>query len=476
MLTLDDETRRKVWDRLAEALEAYTAGVDQARVSPDLDPATVREALAGFDFERPVAPLEALDFAVESLWRWQVHTPHARYFGLFNPAPTTMSIAADAVVAAFNPQLATWSHSPFAAEVEQHLVRAFAGRFGFDPARAEGTFTSGGAEANHTALATALFRAFPEVGRRGLLALRSQPVLYVSPESHHSFLKAARLAGLGTEAVREIRVDAGLRMIPEDLAARIREDREEGLAPFLVVATLGSTSAGVVDPVAEIAQVADEEGIWLHADAAWGGAAALVPELRPVLEGISRASSITFDAHKWLSVPMGAGMYITRHTGILERTFRVAARYMPRDAAALQVADPYSHSMQWSRRFIGLKVFLSLAVAGWQGYEEAIRHQTAMGDLLRRRLGEEGWVVVNDTPLPLVCFVDAGKDGRSPVFLEAVADDVLAAGKAWISTVVLGEVGPALRACITNHRTGPDDIEVLMAALRRARERRVPQS
>ncbi len=429
----------------------------------------IRTALAPFDFERPVPALEALGFAVEGLWKWQVHTPHPRYFGLFNPAPTTMGIAADALVAAFNPQLAAWSHSPLAAEVEQHLVRAFAERFGFDPARAEGTFTSGGAEANHTALSTAITRAFPEVGRRGLLALRSQPVLYVSPQAHHSFLKAARLAGLGTESVREVRVDSGLRMIPEDLRARIREDREAGCSPFLVVATAGSTSAGVIDPILDLAQVADEEGLWLHADAAWGGAAALVPELRPLLEGTARASSITFDAHKWLSVPMGAGLYITRHPGILERTFRVAAGYMPRDGAALQVADPYAHSMQWSRRFIGLKVFLSLAAAGWQGYEEAIRHQTAMGGLLREKLREEGWTMVNDTPLPVVCFVNSGPEGRSVAFLEGVKAHVVASGEAWISTVVMGEAGTALRACITNYRTGPEDLDALVAALGKAR-------
>ncbi|MEA2602380.1 MAG: aromatic-L-amino-acid/L-tryptophan decarboxylase [Acidobacteriota bacterium] len=474
MLMQDAETRRALWDRLIAAIESYLTGVGDARVTPELDTsaiAAIREALAPFDFEQPVAPVAALDFAVDSLWRWQVHTPHPRYFGLFNPATTPMGIAADALVAAFNPQLAAWSHSPLAAEVEQHLVRAFAGRFGFDPARTEGTFTSGGAEANHTALATALTRAFPETGRRGLLALRSQPILYVSPEAHHSFLKAARLSGLGTEAVREVRVDSGLRMIPEDLRARIREDREEGLAPFLVVATLGSTSAGVVDPIADLAQVADEEGVWLHADAAWGGAAALAPELRGVIAGISRASSITFDAHKWLSVPMGAGMFLTRHAGILERTFRVSARYMPREAATLGVADPYAHSMQWSRRFIGLKVFLSLAVAGWEGYAEAIRHQTAMGDLLRRRLQEEGWVVVNDTPLPVVCFVDSQGEGRAAAFVESVAVDVVGSGEAWISTVVLGEVGPALRACITNYRTGPGDVEALVASLGRARQR-----
>ncbi len=475
MLMLDAETRGELWRRLAEVIEAHATGIGTARVAPELDFEEIRAALAPFDFARPVPALEALDFAAQGLWRWQVHAPHPRYFGLFNPAPTTMGVAADALVAAFNPQLAAWSHSPLAAEIDQHLIRALAGRFGFDPARVEGTFTSGGAEANHTALSTALTRAFPEVGRRGLLALRSQPVLYVSPETHHSFLKAARLTGLGTEAVREVRVDSGLRMIPEDLAARIRDDREAGLSPFLVVATAGSTGAGVVDPIAELAQVADEEGgLWLHVDAAWGGAAALVPELRPVLEGVSRASSLTFDAHKWLSVPMGAGMYLTRHPGILERTFRVAARYMPREGAALPVADPYAHSMQWSRRFIGLKVFLSLAVAGWAGYEEAIRHQAAMGDLLRRRLGEGGWEVVNETPLPVVCFVHPDAEGRTAAFLDRVAADVVASGDAWISTAVLGEVGPALRACITNYRTGPEDIDALVAALGRARDRLRP--
>jgi glutamate/tyrosine decarboxylase-like PLP-dependent enzyme len=303
-----------------------------------------------------------------------------------------------------------------------------------------------------------------------MLALRSQPVLYVSPEAHHSFLKAARLSGIGTEAVREVRVDSSLRMIPGELAARIEEDRGAGHTPFLVVATVGSTSAGAIDPVAGIAQVADEAGgLWLHLDAAWGGAAALVPELRPVLDGAARADSITFDAHKWLSVPMGAGVYLTRHPGVLERTFRVAAGYMPRDGATLPVADPYAHSMQWSRRFIGLKVFLSLAVAGWEGYEESIRHQTAMGDRLRERLREEGWVVVNDTPLPVVCFVGSGEEGRSAAFLEGIAARVVGSGEAWISTAVLGELGPALRACITNYRTGPEDVDALVAALGRAR-------
>jgi glutamate/tyrosine decarboxylase-like PLP-dependent enzyme len=475
MLILEAEARRALWQRLVEAVETYTTDVAGSPVAPPLDVEAIRGEVAAFDFARPVDPLAALGFAVDGLRKHQVHVAHPRYFGLFNPAPTTMGVAADTLVAAFNPQLAAWSHSPLAVEIEQHLVRAFGERFGYDPARVEGSFTSGGAEANHTALLTAMTRAFPEVPRRGLLALRSQPLIYVSPEGHHSFVKAARLCGLGAEAVREVQVDSRRRMKPGDLAARIREDREAGLSPFLVIATAGSTGAGVVDPLEEIAQIADEERLWLHVDAAWGGAAALVPELRPVLQGIERASSITFDAHKWLSVPMGAGLFLTRHAGILERTFRVSTGYMPRDGgglAGLAVVDPYTQSMQWSRRFIGLKVFLSLAVAGWEGYEAAIRHQTAMGDRLRAGLPAAGWKVVNDTPLPLVCFVDA-REGpeRAAGFTEAVAQEVLASGEAWLSTVALGEAGAALRACITNVRTGPADIDALIATLGRARER-----
>ncbi|HEY8022531.1 MAG TPA: aminotransferase class V-fold PLP-dependent enzyme [Thermoanaerobaculia bacterium] len=475
MLMLSAGERRALWRRLIEAIEAYAEGVESAPVAPRLAPEEIRALLARFDFGQPVAPGEALDFAVDGLWRHQVHTPHPRYFGLFNPAPATMGIAADALVAAFNPQLAAWSHSPLAVEIEQHLVRAFAERFGYDPHRAEGTFTSGGAEANHTALLAALLRAFPEVGRRGLLALRSQPVLYVSSEAHHSFLKAARLCGLGTDAVREIAVDADLRMKPEELRAAIEHDRQDGCAPFLVVATAGTTAAGTIDPIPEIADLAEEERLWLHADAAWGGAAALDPGLAGVLAGIERASSITFDAHKWLSVPMGAGLFLTRQPGSLERAFRVATGYMPRDAGELAVADPYAHSIQWSRRFIGLKVFLSLAVAGWRGYEEAIRHQTAMGELLRERLRAAAWETVNRTPLPVVCFADSSRpDGRSAAFLEAVAADVVGSGRAWISTVRLGEAEPALRACITNVRTGPPDLDALVAALGAARRRAAP--
>jgi len=470
MLLLDARDRERLWGRMAQIAENYIETLSSRRVTPKLDPMRIRALLEPFDFTSARDPVDALEFAATALTEFATHTPHPRYFGLFNPAPTTMGAAADFLVAVFNPQLAAWSHSPFAVELESHLCRALGARFGYEPAHADGVFCSGGAEANHTAVLAALTHKFPEFRERGVRALVGQPMLYVSKEAHHSFLKAARLCGLGTDAVREIPVDERWSMDVNELEIEIARDFSAGNIPFLIVATAGTTNEGAIDPVREMSEVAQAAGAWLHVDAAWGGAAALDPALRRLLDGVEQADSITFDAHKWLSAPMSAGMFLTRRTQILEQTFRVDTAYMPRDAAGLSVLDPYQRSMQWSRRFTGLKVFLSLAVAGWEGYASAIHHMAEMGQQLKSSLKSRGWRIVNDTPLPIVCFTDATHpDGAQREYLEAVAREVVASGQAWISSTLLGGEKPALRACITNYRTSPRDIDALLAALEKAR-------
>jgi glutamate/tyrosine decarboxylase-like PLP-dependent enzyme len=143
---------------------------------------------------------------------------------------------------------------------------------------------------------------------------------------------------------------------------------------------------------------------------------------------------------------------------------------MPRESEEFGVQDPYNHSIQWSRRFIGLKLFLSLAVAGWEGYEAAITHQTAMGALLREELEASGWKVINRTPLPVACFIDAqSPEGAQMSYLEEIARKVVTSGKAWISTTLLGHDKPVLRACITNYRTEEEDVRALVSALNEAR-------
>jgi glutamate/tyrosine decarboxylase-like PLP-dependent enzyme len=468
-LALSSAKRAELWGELASVIETYIDRVDEYPVAAAFDPAEIQHLLDSVDLQKRLEPTTALDFVVGALTKFQVHTPHPRYFGLFNPAPTAMGIVADALVAAFNPQLAAWSHSPFAVQVERYLVSSFGDRFGFNRTDADGTFTTGGAEANYTAIVAALVDRWPTVGDSGLRGVPRQPIIYVSAEGHHSVAKGARLAGIGSDAVRPIRVRSDLSLDVDALDAQIASDRRDGYEPLMIVATFGTTSSGTLDPIGAIADVAERERIWMHVDAAWGGAVALVPELAALLDGVARADSITFDPHKWLSVPMGAGLFLTRHPDLLGRAFSISTGYMPPAAGHPATADPYTHSMQWSRRFIGLKVFMSLLVAGWDGYAAVLRHQIAMGDRLRERLIAGRWHILNATPLPIVCFDDTTRVSRQEDHLKTILQQVLDSGRAWISLTSLDGRIPALRACITNYRTGEADVDALIDILNDAR-------
>jgi aromatic-L-amino-acid/L-tryptophan decarboxylase len=414
---------------------------------------------ARYDFARPMA-LEEVGADVEDmLQRWQVHVTHPRYFGLFNPSVTPASVAADTLVAMYNPQLAAWRTSPAANEIERHTLAWLARKFGF-PGGSVAHFTTGGAEANLSAVIVALTDRCPEYGEGGLGRFARQPAIYVSGEAHHSFGKIAHMTGLGRRAVRPVATDGDLRMDVEDLARQVATDRQNGSMPVMVVGTAGTTAAGAIDPLPELARFCRSEGLWFHVDAAWGGAAIISPRLRGYLAGIGAADSITCDAHKWLSVPMGAGMFFCRHRDAVVAAFRADTSYMPGKAAG-PVLDPYTTSVQWSRRFIGLKLFMSLAQVGERGYADMIEHQARMGDVLREALRDAGWRIVNATPLPLVCFT---RDGLVPSdFLRALYEQQIA----WMSDVRLAGGDPVLRACITSFRTTESDVRWVVREMSR---------
>jgi len=185
--------------------------------------------------------------------------------------------------------------------------------------------------------------------------------------------------------------------------------------------------------------------------------------MRAHLAGIERAYSITCDAHKWFSVSMGAGMFFCRHRETVREGFRAETSYMPGKTS--DVLDPFTSTVQWSRRFIGLKLFLAIAERGEAGYVEIIERQVRLGDLLRECLRTEGWTIVNSTPLPLVCF---RRDGLEPSrFLKAL----YARQIAWMSEVRLGSGDPVLRACVTSFQTSDADVRTVvreMSALARS--------
>jgi glutamate/tyrosine decarboxylase-like PLP-dependent enzyme len=451
-----------MFDAIRNAADEVASVIANGPIVPTVTPQEIREHLCSFyDFAQPL-DLDEIGADLERMFRtWHVQVTHPRYFGMFNPSVSLASVVADTLVALYNPQLATWRTSPAANEIERHTLSWMAGKFGF-PADAAASFTSGGAEANLSAVTVALTRAFPGYGETGLQRLPAPPVMYITGEANHSFNKIAHMTGLGRAALRHVATDRDLKMDPGDLARKVAEDRNNGFAPFLVSATAGITGAGVIDPLPELVRYCKSENLWFHVDAAWGGAAVLSPALRHHLAGIEDADSITCDAHKWLSVPVGAGMFFCRHADAVAETFHAENSYMPK-ATPGAVPDPYTTSAQWSRRFIGLKLFLSIAHRGESGYVEWIEHQTRMGDLLRELLQRSGWRVVNNTPLPVVCFTREGLD--SAAFVAALLERQIA----WMSVAQVGKI-PAVRACITSFRTTEADVEWVVSEMNRLSE------
>jgi aromatic-L-amino-acid decarboxylase len=407
-----------------------------------------------FDFKHPL-PLEEVVADVEKmLSSWQVQVTHPRYFGLFNPSVTLASVIADTLAAMYNSQLANWRTSPAANEMERHTLAWLAERFGL-AADSIAHFTSGGSEANLTAVVVALTSVFPDYGEHGLRSLSGDPVLYLTEETHHGLNKIAHMAGLGRRSLRIVATDEHLKMDLAALASHIAEDRRSGRLPFMVIGTAGSTAAGIIDPLAELAQLCRRQKLWFHVDAAYGGAAAVSPALRKHLAGIESADSITCDAHKWLSVPMGCGMFFSPHRDAVAQAFRSDVTYMPgRHASedASSTVNPLMHSAQWSRRFIGLKLFMALAERGEAGYAAMLDHQVRMGDLLRNKLASTGWRIVNDSPLPVICFTRPGLDAAQ--FVAYLRDSQIA----WMSDARIGGKD-VVRACITSFRTTEDDID-----------------
>jgi glutamate/tyrosine decarboxylase-like PLP-dependent enzyme len=442
------------FDDLRRTIASIEADVADGPIVPSVKADEIRRHLARYDFTAP-RDLNDVGADVERMLKsWHVQVTHPRYLGLFNPSVVPAAVVGEVLTAAYNPQLASWRTSPAANEIEQHTLRWLAAKFGFPDSTAS-TFTTGGAEANLSAVIVALTRAFPTYGSKGLRSLARTPAIYLSQLAHHSFNKIAHMTGLGRESLRSVQCDAALKLDIAHLKRQLDDDRRSGFEPFLVVGTAGTTAAGTIDPLQKLADFCESQRLWFHVDAAWGGAAILSPRLRPYLAGIERADSITCDAHKWFSVPMGAGMFFCRHCGVVDEAFRVETSYMPRKMAG-PVRDPYTTSVQWSRRFVGLKLFLALAEKGEPGYVESIEHQTRMGDVLRGVLRATGWRIVNSTPLPLVCFTRDSLDTTS--FLSAL----YARQIAWISDVRLDDRPPVLRACITSYRTTEADIDYIV--------------
>ena len=437
-------------------------------VAPPLDEASVARKAALPVPDEPLSTDQLAGLLRPLVMENSTLCGHPGFMAYISGSGTVPGAAADLLAAALNPNVGGWSLAPAATEVELHLTRWLAERFGL-PAGAGGLMTSGGAASNMTALKAARDASTPgDVRQDGIDGLRL--VLYASEEAHATIAESADLMGLGERAVRAIPTDESYRLRADDLRTALDADLAAGMRPFAVVATAGTTATGAVDPLPAIADLCAQHGLWLHVDAAYGGAAMLAPELRPLLAGIERADSIAFDPHKWLYTPQSSACLLVRDPRRLLRSFSIDAAYV-RDDASLSGRGINIGELgpQWSRAFLALKVWLSLAAHGTAAYGRRIAHDVALARYLDERVrAHPDLEPMCPVTLSIACFryaprapalTDATLDALNERLMIAIRRD----GRAFPSNAVLGG-RYCLRACLVNHRTEADDIDALLDA------------
>jgi aromatic-L-amino-acid/L-tryptophan decarboxylase len=448
--------RERIGNWLTLELEAAHRRVQAGPVTPTIDMQQFRAELERFDFEQPQPLEQALRWAIERLEHGIVQMSNPRYFGLFNPGANFPAQCADRLAGSFNPQLASSASSPVPVALESHVIRAVARRAAFGDA-ATGHFATGGSEANYTALICALTAAHPKFSEGGVRVFGGPATFYTSRDCHIAWLKIAHQAGVGRSALKLVDTDGHGRMDPKALQRAIDADRAAGAVPVMIVATAGTTGAGMIDPLHACADIAKQEAVWLHVDAAWGGAALASNRLRGLLDGIGRADSITIDAHKWLATTMGCAIFISRRADLLSEAFHASTSFMP---SSISGVDPYLNSVQWSRRFLGLRLFLALAAAGWEGLGAHVERGVAVIDSIKERLLASGWRIANDSSLAVLDAVPPAALGD----VRALVRRVVASGRAWVAPTTF-EGQDVVRICATNGETGPADVDALVAAL-----------
>lgn len=446
-------------DRVCRVASDYLAGLDGRRCFP----ATSGTATAKV-FERPLPEEGAGSAAFDDLAAIADHSRpgNARFFAYVLGSGEPVAAIGDLYASVLNQNVTAWRSAPAAVMIERTVVRWLAEAVGCEGFT--GSLVGGGSSANLMGLAMAREARAPanEDGARPC-------AVYASAEVHMSVPKALALLGVGRANLRLIPVDQTFRMRTDMLERAIGQDNRAGVQAIAIVATAGTTSTGAVDPLREIAGIAQAYDLWLHVDGAYGGLAALaVPGL---LAGLSQADSISLDAHKWLYQPLDCSALLYRDPGTARRTFAYTGDY----ARSLS-DDPveglafFEESLELSRRFRALKLWLSLRYHGVAQFREAIRQDIRHAQLLVRLItAESALELLAPAELSTVCFrwkdaPEAEVDQRNAAILR----EILRRGRVCLSNAsVRGAF--ALRACIMNHRTTDADIaaiveEVLAAA------------
>lgn len=465
---MDPGELRRFGREVADWVADFRAGIEELPVLAQVEPGEILARLPKQPPSEP-EPMESIlndfrDVIVPGTTHWN-HPGFLAYFANTGSGP---GILGETLAAALNVNAMVWRTGPAATELESRVLDWLRQMLGL-PESFDGHINDTASVGTLVALAAARERATGGRVRRSGLAELPPLRLYCSHEAHSSVEKAALVLGLGEEGVRKIDVDEQYRLRPDRLAQAIEDDRRAGRLPMAVVATVGTTSTTSIDPVAAIADVCEEAGLWLHVDAAYGGAMGIVPEFRPLLEGCDRADTFIVNPHKWLFAPMDCSALYCRDPEAIRQAFSLVPAYLmtPEQGAARNLMD-YGPSM--GRRFRALKLWMIIRYFGTEGMADRIRRHVELARTFARWIDEEpGWERMAPTPMSTVLYRHhpGDLDGEDDLarLNEAILDAVNRTGKAFLShTVVDGMY--ALRLAIGNLRTEFEHLEATWSLLR----------
>lgn len=380
---------------------------------------------------------------------------HPRFAAWVNSPPNPLGVFASALAAAMDPSVAGGEHA--SVHLEHQVLRWFAELLGW-PSGYSGQLVSGGSAATLTALAAARHRAAAGAGlddRRDGTSDRF--AVYAGAEAHSCITKAVEVLGIGSANIRVVDSDGTRRICPDHLDALISADLVDGRIPVVAVASVGTVNTGAIDPLAEIADVCARHGVWMHVDAAYGGPAVLLLErYRDVLAGLSRADSLAVDPHKWLYVPVDAGLVLVRDGSVARDTFSLVPPYLRTEGDAPWFTE---FGLEQTRPFRALKVSMQLRHLGRRGYRELIERDLAVAEQLRDAVTAAPDLELLGSGMSIVCFRHRPGGMASDELDEhnrAVLNAVQLGGRSFLAGTVVDGVF-ALRACIVNPLTSSAD-------------------
>jgi aromatic-L-amino-acid/L-tryptophan decarboxylase len=458
-----------VVDRIADYLEA----VEEWAVFPPVEPGSIRPAFPSTPPEDP----ESIETILADVDRLIVpnatHWQHPGFMAYFATTASGPGILGEMLTAALGQNAMLWRTSPIGTELEEVVVDWLRQALGL-PEAFDGLITDTASTSSLIAIAAAREATGLDIAADGLPGRSDVPRLrvYASQEAHSSIEKACMTLGLGRAGLVRIPVDQQFAMRPDALEAVIAADWEAGRRPIAIVATVGTTSSTAVDPVPAISDVAQREGLWLHIDAAYAGAVAIIPERRGPFSGWERADSIVVNPHKWLFTPLDASLLLTRRMPDLRSAFSLVPEYLRTLDRDTPVRDYNEYQPQLGRRFRALKLWIQLRWFGLEGLRRRVERHIELAQTFAAWIdGDPDWERVAPVPFSTVCFRWHGEAGPSDDELDArnaaIMDAVNRTGEVFLSHTRLGG-RYVIRLSIGNIRTELRHVERAWELLREA--------